>query len=204
MLHLIVLACTETANPPGQTRVDSAPPGATAPEKLSECEEPTIASLCDNAASLVQGLVTLPEGEASGDLVLAMMHRRHGSPEAGGHPHWFWQFDDVSLSSSEPLPFTIDMCEGNAEMWSEENCEYNLVALLDADGDNGWGAARAVPDPGEPSAVATFDLSCHAEGPTCVQLELGCTDGAACVLYESPGACECAEESCPSEAGLCW
>jgi hypothetical protein len=203
VLPLLLLACTEAEEPPEHEARDSASEDSTA-ATVPECEEPPRASLCGNAASLVQGVVTLPDGEASGDLVVALMHRRHGSPEAGGHPHWFWEFEGVAISSTRAFEFTIDMCEGSAEMWSEENCEYNLVAILDADGDNGWGAAEAVPDPGEPSALATFELSCHADGPTCVPLRLGCMEGAACVRYESPGSCGCSDTSCPSEAGLCW
>ncbi len=160
-------------------------------------------SLCGTQASIIRGTVELPEGETSeGNLVLALMHRRYGNPGVGGHPHWMWTFPQVDLS--EPYTFEIDMCEGNAVMWSEENCEYNLIALLDGNANNGLsGSQGAVPDLAEPTAVHVLDLSCNAEGPTCVALTLECVDGAACVTYDDPGECPCAEDACPSEAAIC-
>lgn len=161
-------------------------------------------SVCDNPASLVQGRVTLPDGasQTSGDLVIAMMHRHHGDPAAGGHPHWMWTFEDVDLS--EPYDFEVDMCDGNAIMWSEENCAYNLIAILDENGNNGLPNRRqAVPDIGEAAAMIVMDLSCHADGPTCVDMALSCTDGRSCVTFEAPEACDCAAESCDSQVAIC-
>ena len=160
-------------------------------------------SLCGSEASIIRGTVELPGGErGSGDLVIALMHRRYGKPENGGHPHWMWTFQDVDLR--EPYSFEIDMCEGNAVMWSEENCEYNLIAILDTNANNGLAGSRgAVPDLDEPTSVHVMDLSCHAEGATCVSLTLDCVAGAECVDYEDPGDCACAENACPSESAIC-
>lgn len=133
-----------------------------------------------------------------------MMHAAMGDPEDAGHPHFLWTFPDVDLS--EPVPFRVDMCDGNAVMWSEENCGFNLIALLDTNGNNGLsGPAMFHPDVGEPTGlVPLFDLSCHADGPTCLgTLELTCTDGGACLHTEPPGDCVCAEDSCDSEAAIC-
>ncbi len=168
------------------------------------CEVETT-SLCDNQASIIRSSVVLPEGAEpiSGDLVFSLLHRRYGDPTQGGHPHAVHRVPGITLVAEESFPFEIDMCDANASMWSEENCEYNLVVSLDLDGDNGIGPGSFAPDAGEPTAVAVFDLSCHAAGPTCLDVELACTDGASCVAFEDPGACECAADSCDSEAAIC-
>ncbi|MCA9567341.1 MAG: hypothetical protein KC656_05840 [Myxococcales bacterium] len=169
------------------------------------CTEPPRKSACDNQASIVQGHAHVPDGvgPTTGTLVIAMMHAAMGDPDTGGHPHWLWTFPDVDLS--EPVPFRVDMCEGNAIMWSEENCGFNLIALLDTNGDNGLsGPAMYHPGVGEPTTLVPFDLSCHAEGATCLgTLELDCTDGDACLQTASPGMCTCASDSCESEAAIC-
>ena len=151
----------------------------------------------------MQALVQVPPGgPTTGDLVVAMMHRRMGEPEVGGHPHWAWTFEDVDLT--EPMPITVDMCDGNAIMWSEENCEYNLIVLVDGNDNNGLTGARvARPDPGEPAAMLPYEQSCHHDGPYQFELALDCLDGDACVTYEAQPACECAELACDSMSAIC-
>lgn len=162
-------------------------------------------SQCANKASIVQIAVTVPEEHAGqGDIVVALMHRRYGSPENGGHPHWAWTFEDQALSSTEPAFLKIDMCEGNAIMWSEENCEYNLIVLVDSDGDNGLTGERlARPDPGEPAILLPYEQSCSHEGPYRFEVSLDCLEGDACVIYDEEPACVCAEASCDSQSAIC-
>lgn len=198
-----LLACVEAPVVP----LDTVPEDDTAAivtTATSECVADTPRSACQNKASIVQAMVSVPDGApTTGDLVVVMLHRRMGDPANGGHPHWAWTFPDVDLS--EPLPIDVDMCDGNAAMWSEENCEYNLVIVLDQNGDNGLtGSAFATPGVGEPATLVDFELSCHADGPLCLgEVELGCTDGAACITYEPPGDCACAAETCESESAIC-
>jgi hypothetical protein len=144
------------------------------------------------------------ESEGTGDIVVALMHRRYGQPENGGHPHWLWRFDGEALSATEPTYLTVDMCDGNAVMWSEENCEYNLIVLVDTNGNNGFSGERlARPDPGEPAILLPYEQSCHHEGPYRFELALDCLDGDDCVLYEPEAACTCAETTCDSESAIC-
>lgn len=162
-------------------------------------------SACGNPASRIQIAVTVPTPPAAtGDIVVALLHRRMGSPDNGGHPHYLWTFADQPLDPTTPTVVEVDMCDGNAVMWSEENCEYNLVVLVDGDGDNGLRGARgAVPDTGEPSAVQVFEQSCHHDGAYQFELSLDCVDGDACVVYEEEPECACTEPACASEAAIC-
>jgi len=167
--------------------------------------EATGDSVCGNPASLIHGAVRLPAGmePAEGDLVIELMHRRYGSPANGGHPHQIWRQPNVTVSADALVEFDVDMCDANASMWSEENCEYNLIVILDRNSDTALAPDSLAPDVDDPTAVEVFNLSCHATGPTCFELELSCLGGAACVTYEAPPACECAADSCASEAAIC-
>ena len=162
-------------------------------------------SVCGNPASLIHGSVRLAAGmePMDGDLVIELMHRRYGSPANGGHPHQIWRQPNVTLSPDDTIEFDVDMCDANASMWSEENCEYNLIVILDRDSDTALGPNSLAPDVDDPTAVEVFSLSCHADGPTCFDLELSCMAGGDCVTYEAPPACECAADSCDSEAAIC-
>jgi hypothetical protein len=203
-LALALLACPA----PDPVTLDTPAPVDTGTSSMSTSSTSTGAcdvrgrSACGNRASLVQGVAQLPagaEGPTTGNLVVAMMHRRYGDPERGGHPHWSWTFEDVDLAA--PTPFVVDMCEGSATMWSEENCEYNLVVILDVDGS--LGPFQTLPDEGDPAAMVTFDLSCHADGPTCLgDIALDCA-GPECVADVDAGDCPCAEDSCESQSAIC-
>jgi hypothetical protein len=166
----------------------------------------TAESRCDNPASIIQLAITVPEGlEGTGDVVVLLMHRRYGQPAYAGHPHFLWRFEDQPLSATEPVMVQVDMCDGNAVMWSEENCEYNLVAIVDKNDNNRLerGARLAVPDPDEPARLQVFEQSCRHEGPYRFELTLDCLDGPACVRHDEPPACRCAETSCESESRIC-
>jgi hypothetical protein len=202
MRTLLVLVLFAGCGASGETA--STPDAAPAPDALT-CAPAERPSSCGSPASIVRGVVTVADGvpgARTGTLHLVMMHRRYGNASAGGHPHWGWVYPGVDLS--EPFAFEIDMCDGNEEMWSEENCEYNLIAILDQNGNNGHnGSAFVTPDVGEAAALAVFNLSCHAAAGPCLQVELGCTSGASCISYEAPPACECAQPACDSNAAIC-
>ncbi len=188
-----------TSSPSGEDGSSSSSDGA------SEACVVETTSLCDTQAAIIRASVRLPPGSEpiSGDLVFSLMHRRYGDPAQGGHPHAVRRVPGVTVVADEAFPFEIDMCDANATMWSEENCEFNLVVSLDLDGDNGVGPVTFAPDAGEPTAMAVFELSCRAAGPTCLDVELSCVEGPSCIAFEAPGACECAVDSCDSEAAIC-
>lgn len=168
------------------------PPGPPAPE----CDL-SVQSTCGNDASIVQGHVRLGEGitETEGDLYLALNHEAYAGSLGGGY-HIFDVIRNVDLS--EPVPFAIDMCAGGA-MWSDRNCSYTLIAILDLNGNQN--AENALADAGEPSGRATgITLSCLGESP-CVDVVLDCTD-ADCTSF-SDAACECSDQECPSIAEIC-
>ena len=189
----------ESTGSPG-TGADSSSSGEPSPACEADAD-----SVCGNPASLIHGSVQLAAGmePMTGDLVIELMHRRYGSPDNGGHPHQIWRLPNVTVGPDDAVEFDVDMCDANASMWSEENCEYNLIVILDRDSNTGLGPNNLAPDVDDPTAVEVFNLSCHAAGPTCFDLELSCMDGGACVTYEPPEACECAADSCDSEAAIC-
>lgn len=166
--------------------------------------EPTVCSgHPGNAGAWLRGQVVLSEallaGDVTeGDLVVVLTHSNLGNAEAGGYLHTATAAAGVDLAL-EPADFAFDMCAGG-EMFSEENCAYNLVAILDQNGNNG--PNNFVPDPGEPATIVTdLWISCMSESP-CFTLELDCTDGASCVEFTNPGNCAC-EGGCNSEIVTC-
>ena len=62
---------------------------------------------------------------------------------------------------------------------------------------------QGLPDAGDPAALQTLSLSCAADGPTCLTLELTCQDGPDCVRDDPPDTCPCEETSCASESSIC-
>ncbi len=219
----LALACSSasTSPPPAAagpgddadagTLVD--PPDAT-PPALDACGA-QVASKCKpkNPGSVVRGLVHFdpallgggPIGERT--LVIYLMHRQFAEPSEwalGGHPHAYKTIPKVDYIKGE-ASFSIDLCEFGAQMWSEDNCDFNLIAMIDRNGTNDPtstffdSAHPAVPDPGEPAAVKTIQISCFAASQ-CVEMRLDCTDGASCVSYTDPGKCTCAAKSCGGES----
>jgi len=111
--------------------------------------------------------------------------------------------NDVDLAAG-PVPFELDMCDGNAAMWSEDNCEYNLVVVLDTNHNNGpsGSSLNLIPDPGEVGWHKLFDLSCKGQSE-CFDVQFDCLDGQPCIAYEDLGSCKCAPETCNSESIAC-
>ena len=180
---------------------DSAPTGGHDSAAYEpECADPG-PSACGNEASILRGTVRLAPGlkpkNTTGDLYIALAHEAYAGGQGGGF-HWDTTVHDVDLSAG-PVPFELDMCQGG-EMWSEDNCSYGLVVVLDANGNNG--AHWFLPDEGEPSTrVPGLTVSCTGESP-CLDVVLDCVDGDTCVTFAEQ-ACQCADETCNSDYALC-
>jgi hypothetical protein len=97
------------------------------------------------------------------------------------------------------VPFALDMCEGGA-MWSDTNCSYTVIAILDLNKDQS--DQNALPDEGEPTGRAVdITFSCDGEAP-CVDIVLDCIDGPDCATF-SDAECSCDPAGCSSIASIC-
>jgi len=183
----------------GAGGADVAP--ACAAPSASHCATPNEGSVVRGVARLAPGF-TPPMG-TKGRLTIGMMHARFGEEATGGHPHWYKTINDVDLANG-PVPFDIDMCDGNNEMWSEDNCEFNIIVVLDTNKNNGPQATKLnmVPDVGEAGWHQIMNISCNTESP-CLDVRFDCTDGASCINYEPLGACKCAPEACNPAVATC-
>lgn len=178
---------------PGETTDDSGEP-------VLECAEPR-ASVCGNEAAVVRGTVRLDpalETEVTeGTLVVVLTHEAYSGNIGGGYHIDTRQTVDLAEG---PAEFQFDMCEGG-EMWTEENCDYSLLVMVDTNGNNN--ASNYLPDPGEPATRhAGLELSCEGESP-CLDIVLDCVDGSDCVTFTSTQTCTCSEESCNSPIVIC-
>src|SRR5262245_14393393 len=112
----VAVACSGSDGTPDENddTPDDASPATPPPPPPPECDA-EVDSACGNDASVVQGQVRLGEGitETEGDLFLALNHEATAG-STGGLFHWLDILRDVDLS--EPVPFTLDMCEGGP-MW---------------------------------------------------------------------------------------
>lgn len=167
----------------------------------TDCAPVESASICGNEASIVRVLARLPENAAPirGRLKLNLRHLRLGEGSSGGYPHVPLggkapRFD-VDLRPGGAATAWLDMCEGG-EMWSEENCEFNLFAWVDANNNE-------LVDQGEPAGREIVSLSCHDDGSQCYTIDLSCTEGARCVAFDEPAVCRCARGGCDSPIAIC-
>jgi hypothetical protein len=154
---------------------------------------PTIASVCDNDASLVVGNATVAAGlPTNGTLIVQLSHTAYEGSVGGGFHTAMTPFAADLSGTGET--FQVDMCGGGA-MWSEDNGTFHLTAFLDLDGDAvpGDGFMTALPEPGEPAGEATVTFSCDGT-PTCQNLVLDCMDG--------PGCFNFGDESCTCQGAL--
>lgn len=156
---------------------------------IAGCDPPVTQSACGNPNSIVRGTATLPDGApSSGTLLVALTHQYLGDGASGGIYHISTTIPAVDFSAG-PVPFELDMCAGG-EMWSEENCEFQISVALDAN-DNG------VIDAGDPTGKQFVFVSCTGDNP-CLELSLDCTDGTSCVAFPDPGYC-----ACPGNGQVC-
>jgi hypothetical protein len=195
---------------PDDAAASSASDASTLPTS-TQCA-PTPPSKCSpkNADSVVRGVARfdpklVKAAGATPSLWIFLNHRQYtplGPSEwaQGGHPHAYKSYDTVDFSSGQ-IPFSIDLCEFETAMWSEDNCDFNLIAMIDVNGNNGpqLSSINMVPDKGEPAKMLTIDISCRAQLP-CLDLSLDCSEGQSCVSYTNPGACKCATQSCGTVA----
>jgi len=154
-----------------------------------ECSSTTMRSPCgDQSIVRVVAALGAGMGDMTGDLVVNLHHYRLGMGSSGGVIHTRAEETGVSIGPSTPAEVHFDHCDGG-EMWSEDNCEYNLWVYLDTNGNDTL-------DPGEPAGRKLFDLSCRATGPACDTLVLDCLDGMSCAAFTDPGPCSCASPTC--------
>ncbi|HEY8073652.1 MAG TPA: hypothetical protein VIF62_06075 [Labilithrix sp.] len=186
-----------------------APPAAAAPDACGTVPK----SQCTpaNPGSIVRGIVKFDpahyQGKAPPVLRVFMMHQWTliaGENKQGGHPHAFGSYTDVDMGKGQ-VSFALDLCELGTAMWSEENCGFNIVVMLDENGSNdpyAKGQIAFVPDKGELVKMVSVDVSCHAASP-CLQITADCVDGDACTTYTPITSCACAANSCPSDDKYC-
>ncbi|MGF1467058.1 MAG: hypothetical protein ACFCGT_13075 [Sandaracinaceae bacterium] len=171
---------------------DLGPPGVDAGRDPSACEPAQVSGDC-GPQGIVRTRITLTEEAQqtiTAPIVVNFFHYRLGQGAAGGVPHWTARSAGaVDLEPGVPVEIHFDHCRGG-EMWSEDNCEYNLWAFADLNND---GALQV----GEPAGRILMELSCVASHPACEDVVLDCPDGMACVAFDEPPACACgAEDVC--------
>ena len=125
-----------------------------------------------------------------------------GEDQIGGRLHVFASKRVMDTSTGE-FPFSIDMCMFGTAMWSEENSAFNLVLILDENGNNDLAAGgTAMPDPGELVKLTKVDVSCNAPSP-CVEPKLDCNTGAACTTIMPITSCTKKMPGCNSDSIYC-
>jgi hypothetical protein len=174
------------------------------------------ASQCQTAGlahpgSVVRGVAQLapgfnPPAGTRGDLVMYLTHEYEGQGAVGGIFHAVDRIPNVDLSAG-PVPFQIDMCHNDIAMYSEDDCAFNLILILDTNGNNfdpdPSHLQNQIPDIGEAVSRQLVSVSC--QGPSqCLSATLGCADGQSCVAFADPtDACVCAPQTCNSDYRLC-
>jgi hypothetical protein len=168
----------------------------------SQCQTPGTA----HPGSVVRGVAQLaagfnPPAGTKGDLVMFLTHVYEGNGAAGGVFHAEDHISNVDLSKG-PIPFQIDMCHNDIAMYSEDDCAFNLILILDTNGNNS-GTSNFIPDVGEATSRQVVNVSCRGDSQ-CVTATLGCAGGQSCVAFQDPtDACKCASQSCNSDLILC-
>jgi hypothetical protein len=199
---------------------DDAAPAADAAPAPDKCgtQPSASASKCTkkDPASILRGIAHFdPKAYAAGgpdaggaapQLSIFLNHRQYAERDEwqqGGHPHAFKFIASPDVTKGE-IPFEIDMCELGTAMWTEDDCDFNLVLILDKNGNNTADpiSINMVPDQGELSKMTVVQFHCGGTS-ACLDVTLDCANGQACVTYDSPGACKCAAKSCDSDAITC-
>jgi hypothetical protein len=146
-----------------------------------------------------------PPAGTKGDLVMYLTHEYEGNGAGGGVFHAVDRVPNVDLANG-PVPFQVDMCHNDIAMYSEDDCAFNLIVILDTNGNN-YDATQSVtnfiPDVGEAANRQVVNVSC--QGPSqCLSAVLGCSAGLSCVSFPDPtNACTCAAMTCNSDLRLC-
>lgn len=176
---------------------------------------PTPPSKCTPAepGSVVRGVITFdpthfPAGE-NVNLAIFLFHQWVLDPseaQTGGHAHAYKYVKGVDVTTGQ-LTFDIDLCEIGPAMYSEENCTFNLVVMLDETGKNNpdvYGASSVVVSKGELVKMTPLSISCHGDSQ-CLPITADCSTGLTCTTYTpiSMSSCICAADSCPSQSTIC-
>lgn len=165
-----------------------------------------------NPGSVVRGVVRFDPAHYAGKnvkpVLRVFLHHQFvlqaSEAKQGGHPHAFDSFTNVDMEKGEAR-FTIDLCELGTAMWSEENCGFNLVAMLDEDGSNDpykIGQTAFLPQKGELVGMTPLEISCHKPS-SCLEIKADCDGGDTCTTYTPITKCACAADSCPSDDAIC-
>jgi hypothetical protein len=214
-------ACTTTAGTVAAPTPPPAEPAADAGEPVDEeptappadaCGAITKKSKCKpaNEGSIVRGVVkfdpTKLKAGAKPSLRVFLHHQVLAVDEEaklGGHPHTYDSYD-VDMEKGEAR-FQLDLCLFGTAMYSEENCGFNIVAMIDDDGGNdpdARGQTALIPRKGKLVKMVPVEVSCHKTSP-CLEITADCLDGDACTTFEPTTQCACAASSCPSDDRLC-
>jgi hypothetical protein len=225
-----VVACSSSSTPgtaaapapePTSSLPDDAgdPPATEEKDASSEPSQPADAcgtvpkSLCTpaNAGSVIRGIVKFDPAHYAAkkapSLVVFLHHQITVSAKEssqGGHPHAYKTVPVKDVAKGE-ASFAIDMCELGTAMYSEENCGFNLVVMLDEDGSNdpdANGATAMIAQKGELVKMTPIDISCHKPSP-CMTIAADCADGDTCTTFTALKACKCAAQTCTSDDTIC-
>src|SRR4029079_12834579 len=106
-----------------------------------------------------------------------LVHNWNEHGELGGEVKSSVLYEDVDLEDGKPFPFEIDMCDGAfGAMWSEDACGYNLLLLLDKNGNAT--PVNILPDENEPAHRGeNLEISCEGDGQCLGTILLDCRRG---------------------------
>jgi len=223
---LLLVACSSSSSPSGSGDPTNPPPPA-APAGDDQPDPPpakppapppaacgaVAKSKCSpaNPGSVVRGLVKFDPahyaGKSKPTLRVFMHHQfvmRADEGKTGGHPHAFVSSDDVDMDKGV-AKFSIDLCELGTAMYSEENCGFNIIALLDENGNNDpdtKGEPAFIPDKGELMKMTPVNVSCKTASQ-CLEIVADCADGSTCTTYTPVTTCKCSANKCPSDDKIC-
>ncbi len=202
----------DAAAPPG-TGDDGGTADAAPADK---CAKPPSKSSCGNDSSWVRGTVKFdPSHYKAGSSPVLRITLRHGfalikgEENIGGRLHAYDSIPIKDVSKGE-IAFALDMCQLGTAMWSEENGSFNLIAILDENGNNDLDKATSnedaitigTPDKGELVKLVPVDVSCHAAS-ACLELTADCADGASCTTVTPITSCKKKTPSCKSDDAYC-
>lgn len=167
---------------------DSGPPPG------GDCSAPMLSSGCGPQAVVrVRAVLGAGMGSMTGNLVANLHHLYLGGGVTGGFFHTNGTRTGATISESTAAEVHFDLCAGG-EMWSEENCGYNLWVYLDRNGNSAL-------DSGEPAGRIEMEVNCHDSAAGCHNVVLDCTSGMSCAAFADPGTCFCSSPNCDSVRG---
>jgi hypothetical protein len=219
---LFVLALVACSSSSGNVSAPNPQGNGTPPPEEdggTEVETPPAADACGavkkskckpaNEGSVVRGVVKFDPSKVKASATTALrvfLHHQYVANDAeeklGGHPHAYKSYD-VDMEKGEAR-FSLDLCEFGTAMWSEENCGFNIVAMIDDDGKNDpdLGPKAMIPRAGKLVKMAPVEVSCHKTSP-CLEITADCVEGEGCTTFKGLKECACAADSCPSDDAVC-